>query len=153
MLGSATPNWDLKMYGTVTIDKGMIVKNMSFKVGQTLTVVGVAKPDATNFALNIGPNEQDIAFHLNPRFNAHGDENTVVCNSYEGGCWGEEVRDGGFPFQQGQEFKIRIEFRSTEFVVTLSDGSTIFFPNRMGAEKYSALSFEDEARITSIEIK
>ncbi|RVE69362.1 hypothetical protein OJAV_G00077380 [Oryzias javanicus] len=133
--------------------KGMIIKNMSFKVGQTLTVVGVTKPDATNFVLNIGPNEQDITFHLNPRFNAHGDENTVVCNSYEGGCWGQEVREGGFPFQQGEEFKIGVEFRPAEFVVTLSDGSTICFPNRMSAEKYSFLSFEGEARITSIEIK
>lgn len=26
--------------------QGMIVKNMSFKVGQTLTIVGVAKPEA-----------------------------------------------------------------------------------------------------------
>ena len=27
--------------------QGMIIKNMSFKVGQTLTIVGVSKPDAT----------------------------------------------------------------------------------------------------------
>lgn len=27
--------------------QGMVVKNMSFKVGQTLTIVGVAKPDAS----------------------------------------------------------------------------------------------------------
>uniref|UniRef100_A0A3B5MXB5 Galectin n=1 Tax=Xiphophorus couchianus TaxID=32473 RepID=A0A3B5MXB5_9TELE len=85
----------------------MIVKDMSFKVGQTLTIVGVAKPDATDFAVNIGPDEQDITLHINPRFNAHGDENAVVCNSYEGGNWCEEVREGGFPFQQGEEFKVR----------------------------------------------
>ncbi|XP_038132546.1 lectin, galactoside-binding, soluble, 2a [Cyprinodon tularosa] len=133
--------------------KGMIIKNMSFKVGQTLTIVGVAKPDSTNFAVNIGPDEQDVTMHINARFNAHGDENAVVCNSYEGGNWCEEVRDGGFPFQQGEEFKIIIEFTSAGFVVTLSDGSTINFPNRMGAEKYSVISFDGEARIHSIEIK
>lgn len=27
--------------------QGMTVKNMSFKVGQTLTIVGVAKPEAS----------------------------------------------------------------------------------------------------------
>ncbi|XP_015253227.1 PREDICTED: beta-galactoside-binding lectin-like [Cyprinodon variegatus] len=133
--------------------KGMIIKNMSFKVGQTLTIVGVAKPDSTNFAVNIGPDEQDVTMHINARFNAHGDENAVVCNSYEGGNWCEEVRDGGFPFQQGEEFKIIIEFTSAGFVVTLSDGSTINFPNRMGAEKYSVISFDGEARIHSVEIK
>ncbi|KAM4531660.1 lectin, galactoside-binding, soluble, 2a [Odontesthes bonariensis] len=133
--------------------KGMNIVNMSFKVGQTMTVVGVAKPDATNFAVNIGLDQQNITMHINPRFNAHGDENAVVCNSYEGGNWCEEHREGGFPFQQGEEFKILIEFTPDEFVVTLSDGSTIHFRNRLGAEKYSFISFDGEARITSFEIK
>uniref|UniRef100_A0A671WLA6 Galectin n=1 Tax=Sparus aurata TaxID=8175 RepID=A0A671WLA6_SPAAU len=132
---------------------GMIIKNMSFKVGQTLTIVGVSKPDATNFAVNIGPDDQDITMHFNARFNAHGDENAVVCNSYQGGSWCEEVRDGGFPFVLGEEFKLVIEFTPTEFLVNLSDGSTVHFPNRIGAEKYSVISFDGEARIKSVEIK
>uniref|UniRef100_A0A3P9MTQ6 Galectin n=1 Tax=Poecilia reticulata TaxID=8081 RepID=A0A3P9MTQ6_POERE len=146
-LGDASPTF------SSNCAQGMIIKDMSFKVGQTLTIVGVAKPDATNFAVNIGPDEQDITMHINPRFNAHGDENAVVCNSYEGGNWCEEVREGGFPFQQGEEFKIVIEFTPAEFVVTLSDGSTIHFANRIGAEKYSVISFEGEARVQSVEIK
>ncbi|XP_077412421.1 lectin, galactoside-binding, soluble, 2a [Vanacampus margaritifer] len=132
---------------------GMIVKNMSFKVGQTLTIVGKVQPDATNFALNIGPNEKDITMHINPRFNAHGDENAVICNSYQEGKWCEEHREGGFPFHQGEEFKVIIAFTPTEFLVTLSDGSEIHFPNRMGAEKYSFINFSGEARVTSFEIK
>ncbi|XP_040917606.1 lectin, galactoside-binding, soluble, 2a [Toxotes jaculatrix] len=132
---------------------GMIVKNMSFKVGQKLTITGVPKPDASNFAVNIGPSEEEFTMHINPRFNAHGDENAVVCNSYQGGNWCEEVREGGFPFQQGEEFKIIIEFTPAEFLVTLSDGSEIHFPNRMGAEKYSFMSYEGDVHIISIEIK
>ncbi|XP_012737057.2 beta-galactoside-binding lectin [Fundulus heteroclitus] len=133
--------------------KGMIIKNMSFKVGQTLTIIGVAKPDATDFAVNIGPNEKDITLHINPRFNAYEDENVVVCNSFERGKWCEEVREGTFPFQQGQEFKITIEFTPAEFVVTLSDGYKIHFTNRLGAEKYSVISFDGKSRIQSVEIK
>ncbi|KAM6913495.1 lectin, galactoside-binding, soluble, 2a [Lycodopsis pacificus] len=135
------------------MNKGMIIKNMSFKVGQTLTVVGVPKPDATNFALNVGPDEKEITMHINPRFNAHGDENAVVCNSYQKGSWCEEYREGGFPFHQGEEFKIIIKFTPTEFQVTLSDDSQIHFPNRMGAEKYSCFSVDGEVRVTSFEIK
>ncbi|KAF3700297.1 Beta-galactoside-binding lectin 14 kDa lectin Electrolectin [Channa argus] len=133
--------------------KGMIIKHMSLKVGQTLTIVGVAKPDATEFALNIGPDEQEIAIHINARFSAHGDENTVVCNSYQGGNWCEEYREGGFPFQQGEEFKIIVELSPSEFLVTLSDGSNIHFPNRIGSEKYSFINVDGDARITSISIK
>ncbi|XP_035511436.1 lectin, galactoside-binding, soluble, 2a [Morone saxatilis] len=132
---------------------GLLIKNMSFKVGQTMTVVGVAKPDASDFAVNVGPDEKDITMHINARFNACGDENVVVCNSYQGGKWCEEHREGGFPFQQGEEFKITIEFTPTEFLVTLSDGSTIHFPNRMGAEKYSFINFVGDVRIKSLEIK
>lgn len=47
--------------------------------------------------------------HLNARFNAHGDENKVVCNSYQGGSWCGEVREGGFPFRQGEEFTVSPE--------------------------------------------
>uniref|UniRef100_A0A3Q4APQ4 Galectin n=1 Tax=Mola mola TaxID=94237 RepID=A0A3Q4APQ4_MOLML len=125
---------------------------MSFKVGQTLTVVGVSKPDASDFSVNIGQDE-DITLHINPRFNAHGDENKVVCNSYQGGKWCEEVRAEGFPFHQGQEFKMVIDFTPAEFVVTLSDGSKIHFPNRIGAEKYSVMKFDGDVRITSFGIK
>lgn len=62
----------------------------------------------SSFAVNICQNEQDITMHINPRFNAHGDENKIVCNSYQGGNWCEEVREDGFPFLQGEEFKVCI---------------------------------------------
>ncbi|XP_039980317.1 lectin, galactoside-binding, soluble, 2a [Xiphias gladius] len=133
--------------------KGMIVKNMSIKVGKTLTVVGVPKPDATHFEVNVGPNEGEIALHMNPRFNALGDENTVVYNSYQGDTWGEEFREGGFPFKQGKEFEIKIEVTPEEFLVTLPDGSKIQFPNRMGMEKYSFMSFKGDVHIISVEVK
>lgn len=125
---------------------------MSFKVGQTLTVTGVPKSDATNFAMNIGPNEQDIALHMNPRFEAHGDERAVVCNSYQGGNWCEEYREGGFPFNQGEEFKLKVTFTKEEFLVSLPDGSEIHFPNRLGEEKYRYIGFDGDVRIQGIEI-
>ncbi|CAG04110.1 unnamed protein product, partial [Tetraodon nigroviridis] len=129
------------------IQSGLIVKNMSFKVGQTMTIVGVPSPDASNFAINICQNEQEITMHFNARFNAHGDENKVVCNSYQGGNWCGEVREGGFPFRQGEEFQLTIEFTPAEFLVKLSDGSVIHFPNRVGAEKYALLNFDGDVRI------
>ncbi|KPP70069.1 galactoside binding lectin-like [Scleropages formosus] len=126
---------------------------MSFKVGQTLTITGVAKPDATNFAVNVGHGEDNVVLHLNPRFDAHGDQRTVVCNSYQGGNWCEELREGNFPFQQGEEFKIMVTFTSQEFQVTLPDGFVIQFPNRSGDEKFQYMNFDGEMRVHSIEIK
>ncbi|KAB5554296.1 hypothetical protein PHYPO_G00048720 [Pangasianodon hypophthalmus] len=132
---------------------GVIVQNMSFKPGQTLTVTGVPNPDSTNFAINIGNSPEELALHLNPRFSAHGDNHTVVCNSYQGGSWCQEHRPDGFPFNQGEEFKIWITFTHDEFKITLPDNSEIHFPNRPGAEKYNYMLFEGGVRIHSIEIK
>lgn len=46
-----------------------------------------------------------------------------------------------------------IEFTAAEFLVKLSDGSVIHFPNRVGAEKYAFFNFDGDLRIKSIEIK
>ncbi|KTF88077.1 hypothetical protein cypCar_00003263 [Cyprinus carpio] len=104
---------------------GVLVQNMSFKTGQTLTVTGVPSADSTNFAINIGHSAKDIALHMNPRFDAHGDQRTII----------------------------KITFTNEEFLMTLSDGCQIRFPNRQGAEKYKYMFFEGEGRIHGIEIK
>ncbi|XP_016110135.1 beta-galactoside-binding lectin-like [Sinocyclocheilus grahami] len=132
---------------------GMLVQNMSFKSGQTLTLTGVPNADSTNFAINIGHSAEDVALHVNPRFDAHGDQRTIVCNSFQGGKWCEESRGASFPFNQNEEFQIKITFTNEEFLVTLRDGSQINFPNRQGAEKYKYIHFEGEGRILGIEIK
>uniref|UniRef100_A0A669EF14 Galectin n=1 Tax=Oreochromis niloticus TaxID=8128 RepID=A0A669EF14_ORENI len=133
--------------------KDMIIKNMTFKVGQTLTVVGVIKSDPKRFAVDIGESEDRIALHFNPRFDDSKDINIIVCNSFDGGSWRQEQREKSFPFSPGKEFKIAIKFTPSEFVVTLPNGSTFCFPNRMGARKYSVIGFGRDARIRSIEIK
>ncbi|XP_026019491.1 beta-galactoside-binding lectin-like [Astatotilapia calliptera] len=131
----------------------MTIKNMTFKVGQTLTVVGVVKPDSKEFAVNIGPSDDRTALHLNPRFNAKGDTNIIVCNTFEADKWCQEQREKRFPFSLGKDFKIVIRFTPSEFEVTLPGGSTFSFPNRLGAQEYSFMSFHEGARIQSIEIK
>ncbi|KAJ8251547.1 hypothetical protein GJAV_G00222520 [Gymnothorax javanicus] len=136
----------------MTSVQAVTVQNMSFKAGQTLTVTGVVNPNATSFAINVG-HEKDIALHVNPRFDAHGDQRTIVCNSYQGGKWCEEVRDTNFPFQLGKEFKITVTFNAQEFQVTLANGTVIRFPNRPGQTKYRVLKFEGDARIRGMEIK
>ncbi|XP_028267141.1 beta-galactoside-binding lectin-like [Parambassis ranga] len=126
---------------------GKTVKNISFSVGQTLTLV--SNPNTSErFAVNIGPNEDDIALHINPRFN----ENVVVYNSCEGGSWGEEIREGN-PLSLGQEFKIVVEFTPDGFVVTLSEDTKFQFPNRLGAETYSYLTFSEDVSMQIIDVQ
>nr|XP_046271934.1 beta-galactoside-binding lectin-like isoform X2 [Scatophagus argus] len=130
----------------------MIIKTMSFKVWQTLTIVGVPKAGIKEFSVNIGPDEEDIALHINPRFNIHYDENKVVCNTRQEGKWKEEYRQGSFPFEYEKEFKMIIKFTPAEFQVTLSDGSKFQFPNRFGAHRYPVIRIAGDVRISRVEI-
>uniref|UniRef100_A0A672FV30 Galectin n=1 Tax=Salarias fasciatus TaxID=181472 RepID=A0A672FV30_SALFA len=114
----------------------------------TILFVGVSQ-----FEINFGSDEFTIALHFNPRFNADGDHNTVVCNSFQDFKWGEEVKVGSFPFRQGQEFTVIIDFTPTKFVITLSDGSTINFPNRIGAKEYSVINVRGKVSLISLQIK
>ncbi|XP_024128166.1 beta-galactoside-binding lectin isoform X2 [Oryzias melastigma] len=132
--------------------QNMVIQNMSFRVGQSLAIVGNIKPHAVNFSVNVGHNSQSIALHLNPRFNAFGDTNAIVCNSYQQGKWQQEVRPGGFCFFRGENFKLIIKLTSMGFVVTLPNGCQISFPNRLGSGKYNYFSFNGDVRIKSFEI-
>lgn len=72
-----------------------------------------------SFAVNIGPNDKDVALHVNPRFNRFGDINKVVCNSYQWGSWGAEVREGSFPFYRGTQFRVSCTIVAMCLVVSL----------------------------------
>lgn len=52
----------------------------------------------------------DIAFHINPRFN-EGGKQVVVRNHKIGEAWGTEERDmkGPFPFAPGSPFEVSLE--------------------------------------------
>ncbi|XP_026232528.1 beta-galactoside-binding lectin-like [Anabas testudineus] len=95
----------------------LTLENASFNVGETLTITGVPKPNAANFIVNISSSDSDIALHVNPRFNHYDDIRKVVFNSCQGGTWGKWSYGQSFPFEEGKEFEISIEFKSAEFLV------------------------------------
>lgn len=57
--------------------------------------------------MNVGKDSSTLMLHFNPRFDCHGDVNTIVCNSKEDGTWGEEDRKADFPFQHGDKIEVR----------------------------------------------
>ncbi|KAM4584439.1 lectin, galactoside-binding, soluble, 2b [Odontesthes bonariensis] len=130
----------------------MQVKDMTFKMGQEFKIRIRPKDDCNSFAINIGHDSENIAMHFNPRFDCGGDTNTIVYNSLSGGCWGDELREGNFPFKRGEECKFHINFNDEQFYIKLPDGSMINFPNRLGDVKYKYFDVSGEARIVGIKI-
>uniref|UniRef100_A0A3P9MC42 Galectin n=1 Tax=Oryzias latipes TaxID=8090 RepID=A0A3P9MC42_ORYLA len=104
-------------------------------------------------SFNLGLNDQNIALHLNPRFDVWGDKDTIVLNSVEKGKWKAEVQPGGFCFFRGESFKIIIKFKCKGFSITLPNGSRITVPNCIYANKYSYFRFDCDVSISSVEIR
>ncbi|XP_030215012.1 beta-galactoside-binding lectin-like [Gadus morhua] len=131
----------------------MMVKNMPLKLGHTLTVTGIPNAalvkDSFEFYISSG---DDLALYMDVRFNRYQDMRQVVCNSHQAGRWGAEVHQGGFPFKYNELFKFTITLTCQEFLVLLSDGSEIHFPNRLGATEYKDFSSDKGVLIHSFEI-
>uniref|UniRef100_A0A8C7N885 Galectin n=1 Tax=Oncorhynchus kisutch TaxID=8019 RepID=A0A8C7N885_ONCKI len=125
------------------------VENMSFKQGQEMTFTGKTKSGASNFTINIGHDSDNYALHFNPRFN-HGH---IVCNSLSGGSWGDELKEGHFPFQDGEQFKLVLNFTNEQFYIKLPDGHMMDFPNRLGDCKYKHIMVDGDVKVISFKIK
>ncbi|XP_026233050.1 beta-galactoside-binding lectin-like isoform X1 [Anabas testudineus] len=132
--------------------RALTVMDAYFKVGETLTVTGVPKPNAAHFNVNICLSEKDIALHVDARFNQLNDIRKVIFTSRQGGNWGKSNYCQSFPFEEGKEFKISIEFKSAEFLVILPDDSVFHFHNHLGAEIYPMIFVDGDVRITSFKI-
>lgn len=79
---------------------------------------------------------ENFCFHFNPRIS----ENCVVRNSMVDGKWGEEEREGGMPFNKGQEFVLKIECTPDDFVVFVDDKRFITYRHRMSPSSVTTLS-------------
>lgn len=62
-----------------------------------------------------GFNENDIAFHFNPRFEDGG---YVVCNTKQKGQWGPEERKMQMPFKKGMPFELCFLVQRSDFKVS-----------------------------------
>ncbi|CAM4564099.1 unnamed protein product [Lepidochelys kempii] len=132
---------------------GVVLTHLKVQPGESIAVKGTVLPDAKSFALNMGRAGSDLALHFNPRFESHGDTRIIICNSLQGGEWGEEQREPDFPFQPGQDAKIGISFDAQELTVVLPGEQQLKFPNRLGLEAIEFFSVEGDFRVKSIKFK
>ncbi|XP_067088461.1 beta-galactoside-binding lectin-like [Osmerus mordax] len=129
------------------------VRNFSFNAGQVMNVTGVPHQNGDRFSINVGHSMDDIALHMDVRFNYANRSKKVVFNYCLSGIWHEnELIAKGFPFNYGEKFKVSITFTEEQFSVTLPDGSNYQFPNRHGYGKYNFMYLADKVKIHGIEI-
>ncbi|KAF5908505.1 galectin-3-like [Clarias magur] len=109
--------------------------NMNFPRGiydkLMLTIRGQVKPDAKMFTVNF-LRGNDIALHINPRFNERGKQ-VLVRNHKLGDQWGPEERTllAPFPFAAGQHFEMKIFCTTEEFKVAVNNTPVFDFKHRI----------------------
>uniref|UniRef100_A0A1A8BLY3 Galectin n=1 Tax=Nothobranchius kadleci TaxID=1051664 RepID=A0A1A8BLY3_NOTKA len=96
-----------------------------------MTIRGYVKPNAKMFTVNF-LRGNDIAFHINPRFN-EGGKQVLVRNHKVGERWGSEERDlkGPFPFAIGSPFEMKILCTPEAFRVAVNNIPLFEFRHRI----------------------
>ncbi|XP_015250075.1 PREDICTED: galectin-3-like isoform X1 [Cyprinodon variegatus] len=96
-----------------------------------MTILGHIKPNAKMFTVNF-LRGNDIALHINPRFD-EGGKQVVVRNSKVGDRWGPEERDlkGPFPFAAGSPFEMKILCTPETFRVAVNNIPQFEFRHRV----------------------
>ncbi|XP_053234757.1 16 kDa beta-galactoside-binding lectin-like [Podarcis raffonei] len=138
---------------TFTMETQMVFSHLSIKPGECIKVKGKVPPEAKSFALNLCHDDSDTILHFNPRFDSHGDVNTIVCNSKTNGQWDSELRESLFPFQQGEDTKICLSFDYEAVTVKINGDQEVKFPNRLGANSAKIFSVEGDIAIKSVKFE
>ncbi|XP_029531700.2 galectin-3-like [Oncorhynchus nerka] len=117
-----------------------------------ITIRGTVNQNAKMFTINLTKGN-DIAMHLNPRFNDQG-KKTIVRNSQIGNTWGKEEREHNhFPFTQGQPFEMKIMCTNSEFKVAVNSSHILEFKHRIrDIQSIKHLAIYNDVTLTSVEI-
>lgn len=139
----------LEQWETTTSAKEKFeVTNLNMKSGMSLKIKGKIHNDVNSFTINLGQGKETLNLHFNPRFN----ESTIVCNTLDGSSWGQEQRENHSCFSPGSEVKLTLTFQDKDFKVTLPDGHSLTFPNRLGHNHLRYLSM-DGLQISSFKLE
>jgi len=117
--------------------------------GRVITISGRASSNATRFEFNLLTgtfNGADVAFHFNPRFN----QNEAVRNSCQGGGWGAEEKQGGFPLHPGQPFEIQIICFPEHYQVNCNGQPWFTYRHRLPFQNVQALQVKGDVTITNV---
>uniref|UniRef100_A0A4W5RC11 Galectin n=1 Tax=Hucho hucho TaxID=62062 RepID=A0A4W5RC11_9TELE len=117
-----------------------------------ITIRGTINQNAKMFTINLTKGN-DIAMHVNPRFNDKG-KKTIVRNSQIGNTWGKEEREHNhFPFTQGQPFEMKIMCTNSEFKVAVNSSHILEFKHRIrDIHTIKHLGIYNDVTLTSVEI-
>nr|XP_033809274.1 galectin-3-like [Geotrypetes seraphini] len=116
-----------------------------------ITIQGKVKEKPSRFSIDLRKNN-DIAFHLNPRFDKK--PHSIVRNSMINNIWGEEERHTPkFPFHHGSPFKIQILCETHCYRVAVNNEHLFEYKHRIKELKeINKLCINGDVTLTNIEV-
>ncbi|XP_075053828.1 uncharacterized protein LOC142139866 [Mixophyes fleayi] len=120
--------------------------------GTLVVINGTVLPSGDRFAVNFqcgSSGKDDIAFHLNPRF----DGGVVVCNTKEHQNWGKEENKHELPFHRGQAFEIRILVTSHDYKVSVNRNHFLEYHHRIPIHRVNTLEINGCITLACIDIQ
>ncbi|KAM4651167.1 galectin-1-like [Discoglossus pictus] len=120
--------------------------------GQSLTVKGIIHKNVNSLRIDLGTDKSNLLLHFNPRFGEG--EDIIVCNSKKSEEWLAEMRwtVPQFPFKQGEEAMVLIEFHEDKFYIMWPEGPLIEFPIQLNVGILSYL-FLGNIEMTSLSLQ
>ncbi|KAG7467868.1 hypothetical protein MATL_G00136750, partial [Megalops atlanticus] len=118
-----------------------------------ITINGQVKANAKMFTVDF-LRGNDIALHINPRFN-EGGKQVIVRNHKVGERWGKEERDiqSHFPFIQGQPFEMKILCTYNEFRVAVNNIQVLEFKHRVRElNQINQVSIDNDITLSSVNV-
>ncbi|CAJ0599886.1 unnamed protein product [Cylicocyclus nassatus] len=122
----------------------------NLRAGQSILIHAISKGES--WSLNLlgeGEDGEDILFHFNPRFG----EKQIVRNSQIDGYWGEEEREGPFPFEKKHGFDLRIENEPYAIHIFVNNERIGTFKHRtpQPTEDYTGIRIDGDIEVTNVE--
>lgn len=106
-------------------------------------------PTGKKFEINLIGGNGDVLLHFNPRFK----ETAVIRNSSIGGTWGQEEREGGFPFKKDIAFDLVLVNEPYSIQIFIDNQRFGTFAHRTAnpAFDYKGIRIDGELELTGLE--
>jgi len=115
--------------------------------GKEIIVDGVAG-HGDGFSINLcdGPDlNYQTALHINPRFNQH-----EVVRTHNANGWGNEEKQGGFPFHRGQPYQVKIVVKNHAYQIFVNNNFFCDFHHRVSKEMVRYLFITGDTRVNRV---
>ncbi|WAR18524.1 LEG3-like protein [Mya arenaria] len=125
---------------------------------QKINIKGKAPAGASRFTIYLqqGPEDEpeEVAFVFDARFNFGASQNKIVTNCKIDGAWQtEEDKDCPFPFNEEEDFKIKIIVDDDSFKVKVNGEDLLEYEQKLSAKTINCIRIQNDVKLTSVKLQ